>query len=55
MNKQLWKNLARTLTELKVILQNMWDILPEECARLMDTMPSGIEAVIANKGDVTQY
>ncbi|KAF2892993.1 hypothetical protein ILUMI_13169 [Ignelater luminosus] len=56
MKKQLRKNPARTVSELRATLQNIWDnISPEECARLVDTMPSKIKAVIANKGDVIQY
>lgn len=56
MKKQLRKNPARTVPELKATLQNVWNnIPPEECARLVDTMPSRIKAVIANKGEVTQY
>ncbi|KAF2892083.1 hypothetical protein ILUMI_14090, partial [Ignelater luminosus] len=56
MKKQLRKNPARTVSKLKATLQNIWDnISPEKCARLVDTMPSKIKAVISNKGDVTQY
>lgn len=56
MKKQLRKSPARTVVELKATLQNIWDnTLPEECSRLVDTMPNRIKAVIKNKGDVTQY
>lgn len=56
MKKQLRKTPARTVNELKATLQAIWDkTLPEECARLVATMPSRIKAVIANKGGVTQY
>ncbi|KAF2887585.1 hypothetical protein ILUMI_18588 [Ignelater luminosus] len=56
MKKQLRKNPACTVSELRATLQNIWDnISPEECASLVDTIPSRIKAVIANKGDVTQY
>jgi len=56
MKKELRQNPARTVNELKVKLQQIWDnIEPEECAKLVDTMPNRIKAVIANKGGVTQY
>lgn len=56
MKKQLRKHPARSVPELKATLLNIWDnILPEECALLVNTMSSRIKAVIKNKGDVTQY
>ncbi|KAF2883961.1 hypothetical protein ILUMI_22219 [Ignelater luminosus] len=52
MKKQLRKNPARTVSELRAPLPNIWDnISPEKCARLVDRMPSKIKAVIANKGN----
>lgn len=56
MKKELRMNPARTVNELKIKLQQVWDnIQPDECAKLVDTMPNRIKAVIVNKGGVTQY
>ena len=56
MKKDLRQNPARTVNELKLKLQQIWDnIEPEECAKLVDIMPNRIKTVIANKGGITQY
>lgn len=47
---------ARTIPELKGRLTQIWNsVTPEECKNLVDTMPKRIQAVIKQKGDVTQW
>ncbi|KAF2885555.1 hypothetical protein ILUMI_20623 [Ignelater luminosus] len=56
MKKMLRKHPARTISELKQKLQEIWDsFTPKFCQDLIDTMPQRISAVIKNKGDVTQW
>lgn len=56
MKKELRKNLARIVIELKTKLQEIWyNIQPDECAQLVNTMPNRITAAMINKEDVTQY
>jgi arsenate reductase-like glutaredoxin family protein len=56
MKKELRKNPARTVAELRTKLQHIWDnISPEQCTKLISTMPRRIQAVLSQKGDVTQF
>lgn len=56
MKKKLRMHPARTIPELKNRLQNIWDSFPpSDCQNLVNTMPDRIKAVIARKGDVTQW
>ncbi|CAH1976386.1 unnamed protein product [Acanthoscelides obtectus] len=56
MKKVLRQHPARTITELRQKLQEIWDCFtPNFCQYLVNTMPQRISAVIKNKGDVTQW
>lgn len=56
MKKKLRSRPARTIGELRQRLQGIWDsFTPADCQRLVDTMPRRIQAVLTNKGDVTQW
>jgi len=50
------KRKPRTKEALKVILQELWDAIdPAQCAQLVATMNTRLEAVIARQGDVTKF
>lgn len=56
MKKSLRLVPARTVPELRIRLQEIWDsFTPNECQKLVSTMSRRIEAVINRKGDVTQW
>lgn len=56
MKRQVRKRKPRTKSELKVVLQQVWDgITPQQCSQLTDTLPARILALIDAKGDVTKY
>ncbi|CAH1982732.1 unnamed protein product [Acanthoscelides obtectus] len=56
MKNVLRQHPARTITELRQMLQEIWDCFtPNFCQNLVNTMPQRISAVIKNKGDVTQW
>lgn len=56
MKKELRKNPARNLHDLKQKLQTIWDsFTPDSCQELINSVPQRIKAVISRKGDATQY
>lgn len=56
MKKKLREQPARTVLELRARLQEIWNnFTPDDCQKLVDTMPRRIQAVISHKGDVTQW
>lgn len=56
MKKQLRTSPVRTVGDLKLKLQSIWDnFTPEFCRSLVATMPRRIKAVLQRKGDCTQW
>lgn len=56
MKQSLRKNPARTLEELRIRLQEIWDsITQEDCQKLVFSMPDRMKSTIKRKGDVTQW
>lgn len=56
MKKKLRASPARTVPELKEKLIQIWNSFTvEDCKKLVDTMPRRIQAVLKQKGDVTQW
>lgn len=56
MKRKLRNDPQRTLSGLRCKIQEIWDsITAEECQSLINTMPKRLEAVLKNKGDVTQF
>lgn len=56
MKRRLRNEPQRTVQGLKDKIQEIWDsITPNECQYLINTMNRRLNAVIKNKGDVTQF
>lgn len=56
MKRRLRNDPQRTVQGLKAKIQEIWDsITPSECQYLVNTMNKRLNAVIKNKGDVTQF
>ena len=56
MKRELRRHPVRSINELKVKLQNIWQSTsPECCQKLVDTMPRRTAAVISRNGDATQW
>lgn len=54
--KQRLKNAQRTIQQLRLKLQIIWDTFAAyECQKLISTKPLRIQAVIKAKRDVTSY
>ena len=55
-DRDLKKNPARSVNDLKDKIQNIWQNIPSSMTRiLVESMPRRMEAVIASKGGVTKY
>lgn len=56
MKRKLRNEPQRTVDGLKSKIQEIWDsITPEDCQKLVSTMPKRVETVLKNKGGVTQF